>query len=91
MARLDAVAALVVWHDAHAEHSWTSLDELESEPYVVESVGWMLPDAKPDHVVIAQSIGSDDALDSVLQIPVGMVQRILLLGNPPQSHTHPLP
>jgi len=91
MARLDGVPVLVVWNDAHAEHTWTSLEELGSEPYVVETVGWLIPDAKPDHVVIAQSIGCDDGMDSVLSIPVGMVRRTVILGNPPLSSTDSLP
>jgi len=91
MARLDGVPVLVVWNDAHAEHTWTSLEELGSEPYVVETVGWLIPDAKPDHVVIAQSIGSDDGMDSVLSIPVGMVRRTVILGNPPPASTDSLP
>lgn len=91
MARLDGVPVLIVWHDAHAEHSWTTLEELGSEPYVVETIGWLIPDAKPGHVVIAQSIGSDDGMDSVLSIPVGMVRRTVLLGNPPHASTDSLP
>jgi len=91
MARLDGVPVLVVWNDAHAEHTWTSLEELGSEPYVVETVGWLIPDAKPDHVVIAQSIGCDDGMDSVLSIPVGMVRRTVILGNPPLASTDSLP
>jgi hypothetical protein len=91
MARLDGVPVLVVWNDAHAEHTWTSLEELGSEPYVVETVGWLIPDAKPDHVVIAQSIGCDDGMDSVHSIPVGMVRRTVILGNPPPSSTDSLP
>jgi len=91
MARLDEVPVLVVWNDAHAEHTWTSLEELGSEPYVVETVGWLIPDAKSDHVVIAQSIGCDDGMDSVLSIPVGMVRRTVILGNPPSASTDSLP
>ncbi len=91
MARLDAVPVLIIWHDAHAEHSWTTLDELDSDPYVVETIGFLLPNAKKEHVVVVQSIGSDDGLDAVLQIPVGMVRQTILLGNPPQGHTVPLP
>jgi hypothetical protein len=91
MARLDAVPVLVIWHDAHAEHSWTTLEELDCDPYVVQTVGFLLPDAKRGHVVVAQSIGSDDALDSVLQIPVGMIRKTVVLGNPPSESTVPLP
>lgn len=87
MNSLDASLVLVIWHDAHSEHSWTSVEELDAEPFVVETVGWMIPNAKPGHVVIAQSIGEDDALDSVLQIPVGMVQETISLGYPQQART----
>jgi hypothetical protein len=90
MARLDAVPVLIIWHDAHAEHSWTTLDELDSDPYVVETIGFLLPDAKRGHVVVAQSIGSDDGLDAVLQIPVGMVRKTVVLGHPPHTSTDSL-
>ena len=86
MARLDAQLALVVWHDAHSEESWSRLSDLDPEPYVVETLGFLFPEAKPGHVVIAQSMGSDDSIDSVLQIPAGMVVSVTLLGNPPQAH-----
>jgi hypothetical protein len=85
MARLGASLALVIWHDAHSEDSWSQLTDLDPEPYVVETVGFLLPDAKPGHVVIAQSIGSDDSMDSVLQIPVGMVVSVTTLGNPTRT------
>lgn len=87
MARLDAQLALVTWHDAHSEGSWSRLSDLDAEPYVVQTVGFLLPDAKPDHVVIAQSIGSDESMDSIIQIPAGMVVSVTLLGNPPQTRT----
>ena len=91
MARLEATLVLVVWHDAHAETSWTTLDDIDVEPYVVESVGWLLPNVKPGHLVLAQSIGSDSGLDAVLQIPVGMVQKTTVLGYPHQANTGSLP
>ena len=87
MARLEGVPVLVEWHDAHAEEGWTTLADVGSEPYVVRTVGFLLPDAKPNHVVVAQSIGSDEGLDAVLSVPIGMVIRTTLLGNPPQTNT----
>jgi hypothetical protein len=78
--RLSAVR--VVWHDAHSESgsSWVARAEIDREPCVVETVGWLIPDAKSEHLVIAQSwIPSDDHLDGVLSIPVGMVQAVHLL------------
>ena len=82
----DKSLVVVVWHDAHSEQSWTSVEELDSDPYVVRTAGYLLPDAKPGHVVIAQSVGPDGALDGVLQIPVGMVQETILVGHPQLIH-----
>lgn len=74
---------LVVWHDAHAETTsgWLDASEIDREPCVVETVGWLLPDLKPDHVVVVQSViaGDDETLDGVLSIPVGMVQSVQIL------------
>lgn len=86
MARLELSPILVEWHDAHAENSWCELSDLDDEPYLVRTVGFLIPDAKSNHVVIAQSVGADDGLDSVLSIPVGMVVRVVVLGNPPQAN-----
>lgn len=75
----------VTWHDAHSmTETWTSVDELadDPDPYVVESVGWLLPQAKPGHICIAQSYNAED-LDSVLAIPNGMVVRIAHLQASP--------
>ena len=90
MARLDLSVVLVEWHDAHAENSWTELQDIGDDPYVVRTVGWLLPDAKAGHLVVAQSVGADDGLDSVLSIPIGMVARTMILGKPPHAHDHSL-
>ena len=71
----------ITWHDAHSmTETWTSVGELadDPDPYVVESVGWLLPHAKPGHVCIAQSYNDED-LDSVLAIPTGMIVKIARL------------
>lgn len=71
----------ITWHDAHSmTESWTTVDELrdDPDPYVVESVGWLLPDSKPGHICIAQSFNDDD-VDSVLAIPHGMVRDVAAL------------
>ena len=69
----------VTWHDAHAESSWQQVRDIDADPYVVKTAGWLLQGVKPDHVVIAQSIGSDENIDGVLCIPVAMVVGIKLL------------
>jgi hypothetical protein len=69
----DATLAIVTWHDAHAESEWQDITTLDQQPYEVKTVGWIIPNAKPGHVVVVQSISTDDSCDGVLCIPVGMV------------------
>lgn len=83
MAKYEVV--VVTWHDAHAESAWMSIGDIDEDPFVVESVGWLIPNAKPNHTVIAQSIGVDEAVDGVLSIPSGMVVKIQTL-TPTLSH-----
>lgn len=84
MARLDATLVFVEWKDAHGEaHGWTSPDDLDRDPAIIHSVGFHLPQAKPGHFVIAQSLDDSGHVDSVLCIPVGMVLGITHVGNPP--------
>jgi len=69
---------MVVWHDAHsASTGWCEIGDIEDSPVVVESLGWLLPDRKAAHIVLAQSMTSDESIDSVLCIPVAMVKNIL--------------
>ena len=69
----------MVWHDAHALTSWVDFDDIDLEPCVVETIGWLLPEAKKGHVVVAQSITNEDGLDNVLCIPVGMIQSVRVI------------
>jgi hypothetical protein len=67
----------VVWHDAHDQsETWMLISDIDGDPYVVRSVGYMLDGRKAGHVVIAQSMGSEaeGTVDNVLAIPLGMVQ-----------------
>jgi len=76
---VERTKAIVVWHDAHAEPSWVDLDDIDQEPLVVETCGWLLPEAKNGHVVIAQSITNEDGLDNVLCVPVNMVVSVRVI------------
>jgi hypothetical protein len=71
---------VVTWHDAHAvTETWTSLRDFDTDPCVVRSVGYLIPNVKDDHVVLAQSIiDANDDYDSVLAIPIGMVHRVTI-------------
>ena len=79
MARLTYALVLVVWHDAHAVSEWLDPDDIDADPYVVHTVGHLIPDAKPGHIVIGQSVGSDGALDGILYVPAGMVQHLKII------------
>lgn len=72
----------VVWHDAHDDgaYAWVEKEQIDPDPYMVISVGILLPsDTKPDHVSVARSI-ADVHLDHILHIPTGMVQSVTVLG-----------
>jgi hypothetical protein len=78
---------LVEWLDAHASSQWMDPTDIDQEAFVVRSVGWLIAGGKPGHVVIAQSLGSDSQIDGVLSIPVGMVQKTIVLGYPTPPQT----
>jgi hypothetical protein len=74
-----ATIVLIVWHDAHSvADSWIALNDIDVEPAVVESVGFLLPDAKPRHIVLAQSLTGDEC-DHILAVPVEMVRSMKVL------------
>ena len=75
----DAKIVELTWLDAHAENAWMDIDDLDPEAYTVKSIGWLMTDAKPDHVVLAQSIGVDHSVDGVLCVLVGMVVKIRIV------------
>lgn len=76
----------VTWHDAHTDtETWTPISDIDADPCVVRTVGFLLPNAKVDHVVVAQSFidYADDErdVDSVLCIPVGMVKSMVVCSD----------
>lgn len=79
----DPYPALITWRDAHAvTHTWTQVDELDDEPCIVRSVGWLLPNVKSGHLVLAQShIETAGDVDHVLAIPAGMVIEVTRLNS----------
>lgn len=69
---------LVVWRDAHAGFagSWATVEDLDPEPCLVRSSGFLLEDVKPGHITIAQSILEKDFIDNILHVPQEMVDSI---------------
>jgi hypothetical protein len=87
MARLEdfGTLAIVSWHDTHGDKDgWLVIGELDHEPCLVHTVGWLIPTpdgGKPDHVTVYQSrIEGTDQVDSVTHIPVGMVVKVKLVS-----------
>lgn len=69
----------VVWLDAHSgtEQVWHSLDDaIEQDAVVVVTRGFLMPDAKPNHVTVASSLTSDGDVSDVTCIPIGMVRAL---------------
>lgn len=76
----------VIWADAHAQDggSWVFLSDIRDRgEYLVSSIGFQLTKAEgaqSGHISIAQSLGiRDDAADSIIHIPWGMVREIYVL------------
>ena len=71
---------MLTWMDAHAATStWTPLDDIDQDPCMVVSCGFMLSveqGGKPDHVTIYQSKTDSDDVDGVLCVPVAMVKNV---------------
>lgn len=77
-----ATVVLVEWLDAHAaSDGWCDTEELGPEGCLVRTVGFLLPDAKPDHVSVAQSLAEDEDLYHVFCIPVGMVRSMRVVSH----------
>ena len=69
----------VVWFDAHSgtAATWHSLDDaIEQEPVMVVTRGFLMPDAKPNHVTVAGSLTSDGDVSDLTCIPIGMVKSL---------------
>lgn len=70
------IPAIVEWIDAHADaYGWTAIEDLDIQPRVIRSCGWLLDPIKPDHTSIAQSV-TDEHVDQVTHIPSINVLRI---------------
>lgn len=73
----------IQWRDTHADpaSTWTCVEELSDDgPCIILSVGFLLPNVKERHVSLAQSLDPENNIDTVLHIPVEMVETITLLS-----------
>ena len=84
-----ATIVLIVWHDAHADtNTWIEKSDIDTNPCVVVSCGILLPETKPDHIVLSQSLNSYEQYDCVLSVPVAMVQSMRVLGSGQDAVEH---
>lgn len=71
---------MVTWMDAHAAtQAWTPVDDIDQDPCIVISCGFMLSvehGGKPEHVTIYQSKTDNNDVDGVLCIPVAMIKTV---------------
>jgi hypothetical protein len=75
----------VEWADAHAgEDTWVHVSDIEDKgEYTVISVGQLLrlgDGGQTGHISLALSIGKDDCIDGIINIPLGMVRSITILS-----------
>lgn len=69
--------AKVTWKDAHAMYgTWSDAHHPEEDDdYIVETVGWVLPNRKKGHTVVALNLSPDHVGDGIA-IPDGMIVEI---------------
>ena len=71
--------AIVKWHDAHQDgDSWTAPEDIDPNPAVVVSLGFMLDEVKPGHTTLAQS-HVHGHYGPLLHVPSAMVREITIL------------
>lgn len=66
----------VLWRDCHAlTDGWTLLSDIDTHERVIRSVGFVLEDVKPDHLVLIQSI-DDGHVDNAIAIPSAVIESV---------------
>ena len=71
---MDYKLVVVVWRDAHEVYpGWGDPSEIDKDPCEVRTSGWLIPDAKPGHLVVAQSVDRSGHVDNGIAIPEAMV------------------
>jgi len=71
--------AFVVWHDAHADgDAWIAEEDVDPDPAVVVSLGFILDQAKPGHLTLAQS-HVHGHWGTLLHVPLSMVREVAII------------
>ena len=71
---------VVWWRDAHQLVSGWSDSISDVQNRIVLTAGLLLPDAKPEHVCVLQSLDSELNMDAAIAIPVELVYEIKTVG-----------
>lgn len=65
---------LVHWLDAHDEtDTWVDVKEIEKDPCIITSIGFVIENGKPNHLTLAQSYSDELLYNNIIYIPNGMV------------------
>jgi hypothetical protein len=64
----------IKWLDAHDElDTWIASEDIEKEPCVITSLGFLIENGKPEHVTLAQSYSDELLYNNIIYIPNAMV------------------
>jgi len=74
----------IEWHDAvnGFVEEWTDLDDIEFNPQLVESVGWVHSETGDIIILVHNIAETDNQGFSAVCIPKGMIQKITTLKMP---------
>lgn len=78
---------LIEWVDSSGGSGWIPVDEIEEEPIIIRSVGWVLRETK-DIIVIAAHHGqrngrtTPEQVHSEMKIPKVAIKRVRNLREP---------
>lgn len=78
---------IVEWRDAATDSGWMEREKIEDLKPIVYSIGWVQRATK-EAVTLGADIGnSDSECNRRLEVPSGMVQRVMLLSRPKKLKT----
>lgn len=71
---------LVTWHDAVSVDEWTAISDVEGEPALCHSVGFLIKYDSDKLTLALNHDAQNDNLSCIMTIPFGMVRSITPLA-----------
>lgn len=69
----------VIWEDASSLDSWEDMKDFVIEDYIVETIGYLFKKTDKHVVVVSHVCPSLNKAKHYMQIPMGMVRKIVKL------------